>query len=393
MDATPKTNRADPRQILVLQGGGALGSYQAGVYEGLCAAGLAPDWVAGISIGAVNAAIIAGNPPERRHARLRAFWELTSSGSTAKPLGADPASRAYFNEASAAWIAMVGVPGFFKPRLISPFFYAPGAREALSFYDTAPLKETLQELVDFDLINDRKRQVRLSVGAVDIAKGTLHFFDNTRDRIGPEHIMASGALPPGLPPVEIEGRFYWDGGLVSNTPLDYVLQSDHREDLVVFQVDLFNSAGEMPRTILEAAEREKEIRFASRRHRNTEGVMQLHKAKVALRELIAKLPEDLLDDPEVQVLDLFARENSVTIVQLIYRGPEYETSSKDYEFSRATMLDHWAAGLADAERTLKDRHRILCAKPGGGAILDSRDDAAAGKTSADSHSPAVKDLP
>ena len=366
------TSRAEARQILVLQGGGALGSYQAGVYEGLCTAGLMPDWVAGISIGAVNAAIIAGNPPERRLERLRTFWELISSGSTATPLGSDSASRAYFNEASAAWIAMMGVPGFFRPRLLSPFFYPPGAQEALSFYDTTPLKETLESLVDFDLIN--RKTVRLSVGAVDIRKGTLRFFDNTRERIGPEHIMASGALPPGLPPVEIEGRFYWDGGLVSNTPLDYVLQGDQTDDLAIFQVDLFNSAGAMPRTILEAAEREKEIRFASRRRRNTENAMQLHRTKVAMRDLLARLPPELMDDPEVQVLDMFARENSVTIVQLIYRGPDYETSSKDYEFSRATMLDHWAAGLGDACRTLKDRHKILCAKPGGGAIFDSRDE-------------------
>lgn len=378
-----KTTRTEARQILVLQGGGALGAYQAGVYEGLCAAALTPDWVAGISIGAVNAAIIAGNPPERRLERLRSFWELTSSGSTVRPLGADPTSRAYFNEASAAWIAMAGAPGFFKPRLVSPFFYPPGAPEALSFYDTTPLKETLEALVDFDLLNSGK--IRLSVGAVDIRKGTLRFFDNSRERIGPEHIMASGALPPGLPPVEIEGRFYWDGGLVSNTPLDYVLQTEQVEDMAIFQVDLFNSTGQMPRTVLEAAEREKEIRFASRRHRNTESAMQLHRTKVAIRDLIAKLPADLMDDPEIQVLDMFSRENSVTIVQLIYRGPDYETSSKDYEFSRATMLDHWAAGLADARRTLKDRHKILCAKPGGGAIYDSRHD--------DPETPSARDLP
>ena len=364
-------SRPNTKQILVLQGGGALGSYQAGVYEGLCAVDLRPDWVAGISIGAVNAAIIAGNPPEHRHERLREFWELTSSGSTAKPLGGDSASRAYFNEASAAWIAMTGVPGFFKPRMISPFLYPPGAREALSFYDTTPLKETLEALVDFELINSKA--VRLSVGAVDIRKGTLKFFDNFKQRIGPEHIMASGALPPGLPPVEIDGRSYWDGGLVSNTPLDYVLANEPVDDLVIYQVDLFNSAGEMPKTILESAEREKEIRFASRRHRNTQSAMQLHKTKVAVRDLIAKLPLDLLDDPEIKVLEAFSRENSVTVVQLIYRGPDYETSSKDYEFSRATMLDHWAAGLADAERTLKDRQKILRAKPGGGAIYDSRD--------------------
>ncbi len=365
----PKPSKPPPRQILVLQGGGALGAYQAGVYEGLCAEALEPEWVAGISIGAVNAAIIAGNPPERRMERLRAFWELTSSGAVGKPLMADGMTRALFNEASAAWVATMGVPGFFKPRLISPMFQLPGMDGALSFYDTAPLRETLEKLVDFKLINEKK--VRLSVGAVNIEEGTLHFFDNFTDTIGPEHIMASGALPPGLPPVKIGEAWYWDGGLVSNTPLDYVLESDEADDLVIFQVDLFNSIGDMPRTVLEAAEREKEIRFASRTRRNTEAAMQLHKAKVALRDLIAKLPDELLDHPEISVLDAFSQENSVTVVQLIYSGRDYETGSKDYEFSRTTMLDHWAAGLEDAKRSVEDREKILRAKPHGTAVYDN----------------------
>lgn len=362
------SKRDTPRQILVLQGGGALGSYQAGVHEGLCDMALEPDWVCGISIGAINAAIIAGNPPERRRERLRAFWDLATSGGIAAPAFDDAHSRGLFNDMSATWAAMTGVPGFFRPRLISPLFYPPGAPEALSFYDTGPLRETLSQLVDFDLINSRK--VRLSVGAVNIKTGKLRFFDNKRDEIRPEHIMASGALPPGLPPVVIDGESYWDGGLVSNTPLDYVLDHDQIDDLVIFQVDLFRASGELPRSIIEAAEREKEIRFASRTRRNTQGVMALHKAKVAVRDLIAKLPQDLLDDPEVRVLQRFSRENSVTIVQLVYRGPDYETGSKDYEFSRATMLEHWQAGVTDARQVAVDRHKLLACKAHGGAVID-----------------------
>lgn len=358
------------RHILVLQGGGALGSYQAGVYEGLCAENLIPDWVAGISIGAVNAAIIAGNPPERRLERMREFWEMTSSGALAKPLTNDGKSRVFFNEASAAWVSAVGVPGFFKPRLIPPFLYPAGAPEALSFYDTAPLRETLERLVDFDLINSKK--VRLSVGAVNVKEGHLRFFDNAHEKIGPEHIMASGALPPGLPPIEIQGEFYWDGGLVSNTPLDYVLEDEQCDNLLIFQVDLFNSAGAMPKTMLEAAEREKEIRFASRSRRNTDSALELHHAKVAIRDMIAKLPPDLADDPEIEVLQAFSRENAITVVQLIYQGAAYESGSKDYEFSRTTMIEHWAAGLADATRTVHDRQHILQANRHGTAVYDSR---------------------
>jgi NTE family protein len=367
MSASPAGGR--PRQVLVLQGGGALGSYQAGVYEALQGADVTPDWVCGISIGAINAALIAGNPPERRLERLREFWDMTSAGLLAQPpLLAGGGARMWFNEASAAWIAAVGIGGFFKPRLIPPFFYPAGTPEALSFYDTAPLRATLERLVDFDLINTRK--TRFSVGAVNIRTGRLRFFDNARETIGPEHVMASGALPPGFPPVVIEGESYWDGGLVSNTPLDHVLDKGRRDDLVIFQVDLFNSLGEVPRTILESAEREKEIRFASRTRRNTAARMQLRKARKAIRDLVAKLPADLLDDPEIKVLTAFARETSVTVVQLIYRSVAYETGSKDYEFSRATMLEHWAAGLADANKSLKNRQKILHPKPGASAIYD-----------------------
>ena len=212
----------EDRKILVLQGGGALGAYQAGAYEELVQAGHLPSWVAGISIGAVNAAIIAGNAPQQRVPRLRQFWELVSSRLIAWPLGYDDSSRRFFNEASAALVAAGGVPGFFEPRIPPAVFMPQGTPEAISIYDTSPLRGTLLELVDFDLLNSGP--VRLSIGAVQVRTGNMKYFDTTSHTIGPEHIMASGALPPGFPPIEIDGEPYWDGGLVSNAPLQHVLE-------------------------------------------------------------------------------------------------------------------------------------------------------------------------
>lgn len=340
------------QQVLVLQGGGALGAYQAGVYEGLYAGNMTPSWVAGISIGAINAAIIAGNPPERRVERLRAFWEASSSSLQWPGLFAAEAVRPFFTEMSASWIAAFGVPGFFQPRFPPPMFRLPGTPEAISFYDTGPLRETLLRLVDFDRINAGPDGVRLSVGAVNVRSGNFTYFDSAHQAIGPEHIMASGALPPGFPPVEIEGEFYWDGGLVSNTPMQYVLDQEELRDLLVFQVDLFNARGELPKTLIDAAEREKDIRFSSRTRMNTDMALKLHRAKALVRQLISQAPEGLRKDPRVQELETFSQENAVTVAHLINRPRAYDSNTKDYEFSRLTMLEHWAAGLADVERTL-----------------------------------------
>jgi NTE family protein len=354
MSASETLYPSGEASVLVLQGGGALGSYQAGIYDALAGQQTAVDWVAGISIGAINAALIVGNPPERRVARLREFWELVSSDLTARPIIPGEQARTAFNEASAAWIATFGVPGFFRPRIPPAAFYPPGAPEALSLYDTGALKATLERLVNFDLIN--QGAVRLSVGAVNVRSGNFVYFDNRADRIGPEHIMASGALPPGFPPVIIDGEAYWDGGLVSNTPLDYVLDTERRRDLVVFQVDLFSAQGAMPRTLIEAAEREKDIRYSSRTRLNTDKNVEIRRAKRAMRRLIEKLPPDLRADADVIFLREVTRENFITLMQLIYRQKSYEGNSKDYEFSRTTMLEHWQAGHDDAVRSLR-HHR------------------------------------
>ena len=357
--ATPSAAEAGPRRVLVLQGGGALGSYQAGVVQALQAAEVDPQWVAGISIGAINAALIAGNPPERRLERMRAFWEQATSGPFFSPLAGFSPVRSLVNQMSAATIATLGAPGFFKPRFPGPMLAAQGTAEAISFYDTAPLRSTLERLVDFDRIN--RGETRLSIGAVNLCTGNSVVFDSAKQAIGPQHVMASGALPPGFPPVWIEGEAYWDGGLVSNTPLQFVLDEQTSEDLLIFQVDLFNAHGPMPRTLLEADEREKDIRYSSRTRLNTEASLRTHRIKTALRALLDSLPPGHEGGSDLSLLQEAARESAVTVVQLIYRKQPYEGGSKDFEFSRQTMTEHWASGVADVEHTLHRYPEIFSA--------------------------------
>ncbi len=359
----------DARRVLVLQGGGALGSYQAGAYDALCHHGFDPTWVAGISIGAINAAIIAGNPKEHRVARLKEFWEKVSSPVLWRPIVKGEQSRTIFNEASAAYIATFGVPGFFTPRMPPAPLWPRGTPQAISYYDTTPLRATLEQLVDFDLINEK--HVRLSVGAVNVRTGNFVYFDNATQKIGPEHIMASGALPPGFPPVEIDGEHYWDGGLVSNTPLDYVLDHEKKDDLLVFQVDLFSARGEVPVSILEATEREKDIRYSSRTRLITDANTKLHNTRKALRELIARLPEDMKNDPLVATLSEAAKENTVTVIHLIYKSKIFESGSKDYDFSRVGMVEHWRAGEEDVRVTMQ--HPECFMKPQAGETMVAYD--------------------
>jgi NTE family protein len=351
---------------LLLQGGGALGSYQAGVYEALHEAGIEPNWLAGISIGSINAAIIAGNPPDRRVDNLRAFWEgITTELHYDRAISflpdflAGEAHRTAFARIGSTLSLVKGQPGFFKPRLPPPFLQAPGAVGATSFYDTTELKATLERLVDFDRINND--HTRLSVGAVNVRTGNFAYFDNTTDEIRPEHIMASGALPPGFPAVEIGGELYWDGGLVSNTPLQWVLDSDKREDTLAFQVDLWSAHGNFPRDLLETMEREKEIRFSSRTRQNTDFVERMQRVRRMVASLLDKLPPELQGEPEVAFLRPLATVRALNIVHLIYRSKNYEDQAKDYEFSRETMLEHWRAGHDDARLTL--RHPEIMERP------------------------------
>jgi len=337
-------------EVLVLQGGGALGAYQAGAYEALFASGRRNAWVAGVSIGAINAALIAGNPPERRIERLHAFWDLVSSGSAAMPFLAGLMPRGFYNELSAGATMAQGVPGFFSPRFPPASMMPAGTAGASSFYDTGALRDTLTDLVDIDYLNTGP--VRVCTGAVNIETGNMTWFDSAKQVIAVEHIMASGALPPGFPAVEIDGQFYWDGGLVSNTPLQYVYDERSDADLCIFQVDLFNARGKMPTSIWDIEARTKDIRFSSRTRLNTDLLCDMHVTRGAGRRLYEKLPPELREDPDARALLSNDCDPTLTIAHLIYRQTKHENQSKDYEFSRASVRDHWQAGMEDVTATL-----------------------------------------
>jgi NTE family protein len=339
---------------LLLQGGGALGSYQAGVYQALAEANLHPDWVAGISIGAINSALIAGNAPERRVEKLREFWETISDSPLSTPYlrsieYADDFRR-FINQSRAIGVLLFGAANFFKPRIPNPLFLPSSRIDALSHYDTSPLKQTLERLVDFDRINSG--QMRFSVGAVNVRTGNFVSFDSTTHRIGPEHVMASGSLPPGFPATEIEGEYFWDGGLVSNTPLQWVLDTRPRQDTLAFQIDLWNARGELPSDLSEAEVRLKEIQFSSRTRAATNSVKKAQQLRQAFANVVKQLPDELRNQEDVKLLEAEVDDKVCNIVHLIYRARIYEGIAKDFEFSRRTMEEHWETGYDDTARSL-----------------------------------------
>ena len=367
---------------LVLQGGGALGAYQAGVFQALAEAGLEPDWISGISIGAFNSAIIAGNPPEARVEKLRIFWEAVTqpyvqwqapfawpgaaleAGASIAPRPSDfwtfaselapalkaDAARGFLNQWAAGRVLLNGTPGFFALRPVTPWFWPGNSMRATSYYDTTDLKTTLERLVDFDRINNQP--MRLSVGAVNVRTGNFVYFDTTKDRIRPEHIMASGALPPAFAAVEIDGEYYWDGGLISNTPLRWVVDARPQRDTLVFQVDLWPSRGELPRNMAHVNTRQKEIMYSSRTRAASTHFSEMQSVRNSISELLKKLPAELADAPEYAVLRQFSERKVWNLIQIIYRAKDYEGDSKDYEFSRQSMVDHWRDGYDDTVRTL-----------------------------------------
>lgn len=327
---------------LVLQGGGALGAFQGGVMEGMAAAGIRIDRVAGISIGAINAALIAGNPPEERVPALRRFWDRVTSGVPSLPIGdPDDWTRGWLHAMAAGWVTLAGVPGFFERRVMPPWLGAPGTAAALSYYDPSALAGTLDEMVDWTLLNDGP--VRVALGAVDVESGNFRYFDSRHERLDARHVMASGALPPAFPPVEIDGRLYWDGGIVSNTPLVHVLDTQD-EAMLVFQVDLFSAKADPPRTIDDVQARAKEIRFSSRTRAVSDMALRLRREREAICRVMEKLPAPLADDPDVVALRRLLTGKPVHLVQLVNRADPWMTGARDYEFSRRTMEGHWAAG-------------------------------------------------
>jgi len=348
---------------LVLQGGGALGAYQAGVYQALHEAGLEPDWVAGVSIGAVNAAIIAGNKPEHRVEKLEKFWlNITARDpSTIWPEG--DMARMMRNMVSAFNGMAFGQPGFFKPRPVAGFLAPRGSRAATSLYDTAPLHDTLTKLVDFSLINEGS--TRFAVGAVNVETANFLYFDNQSTEIQPEHIMASGALPPGLPMARIGRHQYWDGGLVSNTPLQHLLDNIGPNNMLVFQVDLFSAQGAVPRDMPEVLARMKDIQYSSRTRTTTDHFLETHRLKQALRDALHLVPPAILNAAQTQLKNELERLPEINILHLIYRQQAYEGDAKDYEFSRLSMKDHWRAGYFDTRNTLAHKDWLTFKGEGG----------------------------
>ena len=361
-----RPDRCD-RVALVLQGGGALGAYQAGVYQALHEHGLEPDWVCGVSIGAINSAIIAGNPPEQRLEKLSTFWERITARKVWHYTPDGDIYRKARNLASSFMTTTLGQPGFFKPHEINPWLSPAGAKTATSYYDTGPLRETLLELVDFDLINSRK--VHFAVGAVNVLSGNFLYFDNKNEVIGPENVMASGALPPALPMVKIGTDHFLDGGIVSNTPLQHLLDQDDKLNSLVFQVDLFSARGVLPRDIQEVLARHKDIVYSSRTRYNTNIYKQMNKLKAELYKALQKVPDDRLDDHDRALRDSLADLPEIAILQMIYQQKAYEGDSKDHEFSATSMREHWQSGLEDTRRTLRRRDWLTLPEQGMGFVV------------------------
>jgi NTE family protein len=335
---------------LVLQGGGALGAYQAGVYQALHEARLWPNSVAGVSIGGINSAIIAGNKPENRIPKLREFWETVTAGRAWPWLPEGDGVRKIHNMWSSMMTMALGQPGFFKPRAENSWLSPRGTRAATAFYDTAPLRETLLRLVDFDLLNSG--EVRYAAGSVNVASGNFVYFDSSVTTIKPEHVMASGALPPALPMIQVGTDYFWDGGLVSNTPLQQVLEHPAGGHMLVFQVDLFSALGPLPRDMPEVLGRQKDIQYSSRTRLVTDYYRRLYAQDMLLKGLLDRLPEDMLEPDEKAEKVRLARLPAFTILELIYQQAAYEGDAKDYEFSGTSMREHWDSGYRDTQQTL-----------------------------------------
>lgn len=349
------------RVALVMQGGGALGAYQAGVFQAIHEADIQVDWLCGTSIGAINGALIAGNPPQRRVERLREFWETITRPPIRLPnmpwladlpRALDDQSRAWLNKMSAFGTMLNGVPDFFVPRALPPLSSPAESPDQASYYDTAPLKALLERLVDFDLINSQA--MRFSVGATNIRSGTTVYFENVDRPITAAHVMASASLPPGFPPTEIDGEYYWDAGLVSNSPMQFVIDNRQGHSALVFRVDLWDANGEVPLDITSAYLRAVEIHSANRVNISLDQYRRMQKFRLALRTLLDQLPERCHNDPNIRLLAEEAHVTLVTVVQLKYQSKKYETAGKTFEFSRASMEERWRAGYEDTTAALDE---------------------------------------
>ncbi len=338
----------EPRQqvVLVFQGGGALGSFQAGVYQAMHEAGIEPDWIVGTSIGAINASLIAGNAPEERVEKLKEFWERVTQRSMFDEIGLWPQlsrSTKYF---SALW---EGVPGFFKPNPVA--YQHPHYKlgpEGAAYYSVKELRKTLTELVDFGRIN--KDGPRLTVGAAQVKSSKMRYFDSREMPVAIEHVLASGALPPAFPAVRIEGELYWDGGILSNTPTEVIFEDNPRRNALIFAVHLWNPDGAEPETIWEVLHRHKDIQYSSRVANHIVRQKQTHRLRHVIKQLAAYLPEDIRKNPEVRELESWGCTTQMHIVRLLAPMLANDDHTKDADFSASGIRQRWQAGY---ENTMK----------------------------------------
>lgn len=339
--------------VCCLQGGGALGAYQVGVLQALHEADYCPEWFVGTSIGAINAGICAGNRPKDRIDRLQEFWHRVASSNPLDvlPVPDDVALNRTLNYWAAQRALLEGQAGFFQPRFPPPHLSWHDDPKLLSYYDTAPLKKTLEELIDFDWLNSGK--IRLSVGAVEITSGEMVYFDTKHMRIEAEHIMASGALPPGFPAVEVNGKLYWDGGISSNTPVSHVLEDRTAKERLCFMVHLFDSYGLKPQTLDDVLKRKKDIEFSSRFERLLELHKANHKLRYQINQMAQLLPEKKCDQPIIKECISSGWDHRVALVRFLHKGEDAELSSKDYEFSRRSIDNHIAEGYDAAQLAVK----------------------------------------
>jgi NTE family protein len=351
--------------VLVLQGGGALGSYQAGVYQALQEARIEPDWIVGTSIGAINASLIAGNAPQNRLARLIEFWSRLQRA----PLLDFRGVLAGFSDKLSYWTTLTrGIPDFFTPNplALAGDFYPLGADHA-GYYSTAPLEATLAELVDFNLIN--KGNPRLTVGAAHVSTSQMTYFDSRRCKLDVKHIMASGALPPAFPAVRVNGELYWDGGILSNTPTEVVFDDNPRKDSLIFTVHLWNPVGAEPTTMTEVLNRHKDVQYSGRIASQITRHQQAHRLRHVINELAARLPDAERDRPEMRELMSYGCQTRMHVVQLLAPQLDHEDHTKDVDFSPAGIQQRWDAGYAHTNAVLAREPWVGQFDPLSGVIL------------------------
>ncbi|MBR0849265.1 patatin-like phospholipase family protein [Bradyrhizobium diazoefficiens] len=351
--------------VLVLQGGGALGSYQAGVYQALHEAGIEPDWIIGTSIGAINASLIAGNAPQDRLAGLKEFWKRMEQNPVWNLRSAFPG----FNEKLTYWATITnGIPGFFRPNPLAHAgdSYQLGAENA-GFYSTAPLEKTLRELVDFSLVN--RCTPRLTVGAAHVRTSQMRYFDSRDGALTVKHVMASGALPPAFPAVRIDGELYWDGGILSNTPTEAVFDDNPRKNSLIFAVHLWNPVGAEPTTMAEVLNRHKDVQYSSRIASQIVRQQQAHRLRHIINQLAAHLPESERSDPAVRELTSYGCPTRMHVVRLLAPQLDRETHTKDIDFSPAGIMQRWDAGYAHTRSVLARKPWIGEFDPLAGVVL------------------------